>query len=80
MDETSLFYSDTTHKTYIEKEADCTGGKCLKERITVALCASMMGKFLRKFINIRIDVVLVVYIDVYSSPPGARLSCVCMAH
>ena len=45
MDETGLFYRDTTKSTYFQKGDTCAGGKRSKERITVALCASMTGKF-----------------------------------
>ena len=44
MDESGLFYRDTTKNTYFRKGEDCAGGKRSKERITVALCASMTGK------------------------------------
>lgn len=43
MDETGLFFRDTTKTTYFKKGEDCAGGKRSKERITVALCASMTG-------------------------------------
>ncbi len=43
MDETGLFYRDSTRNGYIQKGDDCGGGKRSKERITVALCASMKG-------------------------------------
>ena len=46
MDETGLFYRDTTKTTYFKKGEDCAGGKLSKERVTVALCASMTGPFL----------------------------------
>lgn len=44
MDETGLFFRDTTNKTFRVKGSDCAGGKRSKERITVALCASMTGE------------------------------------
>ena len=44
MDETGLFYRDTTKTTYFTKGETCSSGKRSKERITVALCASMTGK------------------------------------
>ena len=45
MDETGLFYRDSTRNGYVVKGEDCGGGKHSKERITVALCASMTGEF-----------------------------------
>ena len=44
MDETGLFYRDTTKSTYFKKGETCSSGKHSKEPITVALCASMTGK------------------------------------
>ncbi|XP_052271459.1 tigger transposable element-derived protein 4-like [Dreissena polymorpha] len=44
MDETGLFFRDTTRKSYHFKETELAGGKRSKERITVALCASMTGE------------------------------------
>ena len=44
MDETGLFFKDTTKSSYLVKGEDCGGGKKSKERITIALCASMEGK------------------------------------
>ena len=44
MDETGLFYKDTTKNTFHLKGQDCAGGKRCKERITVLLCASMLGE------------------------------------
>lgn len=44
MDETGLFFRDTTRKTFHLKGEDCAGGKMSKERITVALCASLTGE------------------------------------
>lgn len=44
MDETGLFFRETTRKTLFVKGDDCTGGKKSKDRITVALCASMCGE------------------------------------
>lgn len=43
MDESGLFFRDTTKSTYFKKGDTCTGGKRSKQRITVALCASMTG-------------------------------------
>ncbi|KAK3104668.1 hypothetical protein FSP39_007460 [Pinctada imbricata] len=44
MDETGLFFKDTTRKTFYFKGEDCAGGKKSKERITVALCSSVSGE------------------------------------
>ena len=44
MDESGLFYRDTTKGTYFQKSESCSGGKRSKQRITIALCASMTGK------------------------------------
>ena len=44
MDETGCFYRDTNKATLKVKNDDCAGGKRSKERITVALCASMEGE------------------------------------
>ncbi|XP_053390017.1 tigger transposable element-derived protein 4-like [Mercenaria mercenaria] len=44
MDETGLFYKDSTKSTFFKKGDTCAGGKRSKQRITVALCASMTGK------------------------------------
>ncbi|XP_041378800.1 tigger transposable element-derived protein 4-like [Gigantopelta aegis] len=44
MDETGLFYRDTTKSTFKVKGEECDGGKRSKERLTVALCASMTGE------------------------------------
>lgn len=44
MDETGLFFRETTRKTLFVKGDDCAGGKKSKDRITVALCASMCGE------------------------------------
>jgi hypothetical protein len=48
MDETGLFYRDTTKSTFFKTGEKCTGGKRSKERITVALCASMTGMFVNR--------------------------------
>ncbi|XP_069105391.1 tigger transposable element-derived protein 4-like [Argopecten irradians] len=50
MDETGLFFKDTTKKTFYTKGEDCAGGKRSKERITVALCASMTGEKIRPLV------------------------------
>jgi hypothetical protein len=39
MDETGVFFKDTTRKTFHIKGEDCPGGKRSKERITAAFCA-----------------------------------------
>lgn len=44
MDETGLFFRGTTRKTFHFKGDECAGGKMSKERITVAICASMTGE------------------------------------
>ncbi|XP_052799045.1 uncharacterized protein LOC128230642 [Mya arenaria] len=41
MDESGLFYRESSRSTFYMKGEDCAGGKRAKERITVALCASM---------------------------------------
>ena len=43
MDETGLFYRDSTRSTFFTKGETCAGGKLSKQRITVALCVSMTG-------------------------------------
>ncbi|XP_052262071.1 tigger transposable element-derived protein 4-like [Dreissena polymorpha] len=40
MDETGLFYKQSTSATFFKKGETCAGGKMAKERITVGLCAS----------------------------------------
>ena len=50
MDETGLFYRDTMKKTYHVKGEDCSGGKRSKERITLALCASITGEKLKPLV------------------------------
>ncbi|XP_052791892.1 tigger transposable element-derived protein 4-like [Mya arenaria] len=47
MDETGLFYRESSRSTFYTKGEDCAGGKRAKERITVALCASMTGEKLK---------------------------------
>ena len=44
MDETGLFYRDTPKSTFKVNGEECTGGKRSKERLTIALCASMTGE------------------------------------
>ena len=44
MDETRFLFRDTTKNTLKVKDDECVGGKCSKERITIALCASMTGE------------------------------------
>ncbi|XP_062566571.1 tigger transposable element-derived protein 4-like [Saccostrea cucullata] len=50
MDESGLFFKDTTRKTFHIKGQDCAGGKRSKERITIALCASMTGEKLQPLV------------------------------
>ena len=50
MDESGLFFRDTTRKTLFVKGEECAGGKRAKERITVALCASMCGEKIRPLV------------------------------
>jgi hypothetical protein len=50
MDKSGLFFKDTTHKTFHQKGLDCAGGKRSKERITIALCASMTGEKLKPLV------------------------------
>ena len=44
MDETGLYYRDTPKSTFKVNGEECTGGKRSKERLTIALCASMTGE------------------------------------
>ncbi len=44
MDETGLFYRDSTKATFFTKGDDCSAGKRSKDRLTLALCASMTGE------------------------------------
>ncbi|KAH3719702.1 hypothetical protein DPMN_062569 [Dreissena polymorpha] len=44
MDESGLFYRDSTKSTFFKKGETCAGGKRSKQRITVAVCASMTVK------------------------------------
>ena len=50
MDETGVFFKDTTRKTFHIKGEDCPGGKRSKERITVVFCASLTGEKLEPLI------------------------------
>ncbi|XP_045178721.2 tigger transposable element-derived protein 4-like [Mercenaria mercenaria] len=50
MDETGLFFRDTTRKSYHFKDSELVGGKRSKERITVSLCASMTGEKLKPLV------------------------------
>ena len=50
MDETGLFFRETTNKSFHTKGEDCAGGKQSKERITLALTASMMGEKLKPLV------------------------------
>ena len=44
MDDHGLFSPETSRKTLFVKGQDCVGDKKSKDRITVALCASMCGE------------------------------------
>ena len=44
MDETGLFFRVGKRTTFVVKCSDCAGGKRSKERIIVALCASMTAE------------------------------------
>ena len=44
MDETGLFFRTTTDKTLFHKAERCSGGKKAKVRMTVMLCANMVGE------------------------------------
>lgn len=72
MDETGIFFKDGKRTTFVPAGSDCAGGKRAKNRITVALCASMMGEKLtplvigksakpRCFANIKIESLPVTY-------------------
>ena len=50
MDETGLFFHETTNKSFHTKGDDCAGGKQSKERITLALTASMMDEKLKPLV------------------------------
>ena len=50
MDETGVFYRAGTRSTFVVKGSDCAGGKRSKERITVALTASMTGEKLKPLV------------------------------
>ena len=50
MDETGLFFRETTNKSFHTKGEDGAGGKQSKERITLALTASMMGEILKPLV------------------------------
>ena len=50
MDETGVFFKDTTRKTFHIKCEDCLGGKRSKERITAVFCASLTGEKLEPLI------------------------------
>eukprot|EP00058_Branchiostoma_floridae_P002180 XP_002587668.1 hypothetical protein BRAFLDRAFT_126732 [Branchiostoma floridae] len=43
MDESGLFYRATSTKTLFVKGQKCSGGKQSKERLTIMLCANMVG-------------------------------------
>jgi predicted transcriptional regulator len=44
MDETGLFYRDSAKSTFFTRGEDCSAGKRSKDRLTLALCASMTGE------------------------------------
>ena len=44
MDETGVFFKDGKQTTFEVQGSDCAGGKHAKDKITVALCASMTGE------------------------------------
>ena len=50
MDETGLFYRALPDRTLDIKGQECTSGKKVKERITLALCVSMTGEFERPLV------------------------------
>ena len=50
MDETGLFFRETTNKNVHTKGEDCAGGKQSKEKITLALTGSMMGEKLKPLV------------------------------
>lgn len=50
MEETGLFYNLGKSTTFCVSGSDLTGGKRAKDRITVALCASMMGEKLKPLV------------------------------
>ena len=47
MDETGIFYKSGKKTTLHSSGCECAGGKHAKDRITVALCASMTGEKLK---------------------------------
>lgn len=51
MNKSGLFYRDSrTERSYHLKGKDCVGGQRSKERITVSLCASMIGEKLKPLV------------------------------
>jgi hypothetical protein len=50
LDETRLFFRLLPSKTLSEKGEACTGGKVLKDRLTIFLCTSMQGEKLKPFV------------------------------
>ena len=50
MDETGIFFRDGKRTTFVPSGSDCAGGKRSKNRITVALCASMTGEKLKPLV------------------------------
>jgi hypothetical protein len=51
MDETGVFFKDTTRKTFHINDEDCPCGKRSKERFTPAFCASLTGEKLEPLIK-----------------------------
>jgi hypothetical protein len=49
-DETDLFYRALPDKTFSYKGESCSGGKIVKERLTVLLCVSMSGEKLKQLV------------------------------
>ena len=50
MDKTGVFFKDGKRTTFAVQGSDCAGGKPAKDRITVALCASMAGEKLTSLV------------------------------
>lgn len=54
MDDHGLFSPETSRKTLFVKGQDCVGDKKSKDRITVALCASMCGEKIKTLLIAKI--------------------------
>lgn len=50
MDETGIFFKSGGKTTYCDKDTQVSGGKRAKDRVTVALCASMTGEKLQPLV------------------------------